>query len=498
MRMNKFLLLFLGIYILLSIFVFDPKLYTGGDNAVYIILAESIVDGKGYRNVSLPEEPPHTQFPPGFPLLLSLPILLFGPNIIILKLIVFLTSIGAFIFMYKICGFLFREEVVYIMPFYLSIPIFMTYNHWILSEMPFLCLSLGALYFFIRAEVGKKYLFIISFFLSFCAFFIRTAGVSLIAGILFLLLIKRNYRYFCIFLSVFLILSVPWYIRNIHVAGQVSYIDQLLAKNPYSMELGRINFYEFLARVRFNLVFYSFTLFPKALLPIFDESGSLTLTLLGSIFLLLTFIGFIRRIRNIGLIEIYFIFGVIMVLGWPKSWSSQRFLLPILPIFIIYVYFGLLWLGKKLKLVIVVYMLIGICIVVNLLHVGALTKNTIVNNKKYLSGDKYAGYESEWRAYFEAIELIKKKVPTDRIIMARKPEFVYLTSRHKSFTYPFTINSNKMKYAIKKSDFIIIDNFPLLYQTRYYLLPILRKDPDDYVIVGITREPGFYVLQVLK
>ncbi|MGB9721929.1 MAG: hypothetical protein ACPL28_10685, partial [bacterium] len=58
--------IFLLIYTILSLLLFDPKLFTGGDNAVYIILAESITTGKGYKNIYLPEQPPHTQYPPGF------------------------------------------------------------------------------------------------------------------------------------------------------------------------------------------------------------------------------------------------------------------------------------------------------------------------------------------------------------------------------------------------------------------------------------------------
>ncbi len=108
---HKLLLLFLFIYIVLSFFLFDPKLFSGGDNAVYIILAESIVSGEGYKDMYMPDEPPHSQYPFGFPIMLSVPILIFGTNIILLKLLLLLTGLGSVCFMYKIGEYLFRVIV---------------------------------------------------------------------------------------------------------------------------------------------------------------------------------------------------------------------------------------------------------------------------------------------------------------------------------------------------------------------------------------------------
>ncbi|MEO0216723.1 MAG: glycosyltransferase family 39 protein, partial [candidate division WOR-3 bacterium] len=149
------------IYIILSILLFDPKLFTGGDNAVYVILAKSIISGKGYRNIERPEEPLHTQYPPGFPLLLSIFILVFGENIIILKFLILLIGSGALFFMTKIIQIIFKDHAKIVVLFYLSIPIFIIYNHWLLSEIPFLFFSLGALYFSLKNSAKNNSLYFI-------------------------------------------------------------------------------------------------------------------------------------------------------------------------------------------------------------------------------------------------------------------------------------------------------------------------------------------------
>ena len=62
----------LFVHLVLSILVFDPRLHLGGDNAHYISLARSILSGKGYKAIYSPGEPPHTQYPFGYPVLLAM------------------------------------------------------------------------------------------------------------------------------------------------------------------------------------------------------------------------------------------------------------------------------------------------------------------------------------------------------------------------------------------------------------------------------------------
>ena len=52
------------LHVALAVLVFDPKPFVGGDNAGYIILAESIETGQGYRDIHIPGAPRHGQYPP--------------------------------------------------------------------------------------------------------------------------------------------------------------------------------------------------------------------------------------------------------------------------------------------------------------------------------------------------------------------------------------------------------------------------------------------------
>ena len=120
------------------------------------------------------------------------------------------------------------------------------------------------------------------------------------------------------------------------------------------------------------------------------------------------------------------------------------------------------------------------------------------DNIKYLQGDKYAGYSPDWKNYFEVIEWIKWNTPKDKVIMARKPEFIYLLSRHKSLNWPFTTDYSVIRDEIKRSDYVVLDNFSWTPLSKRLLEPVLQKEIRNIQFVYRTSEPRFYLIKVLK
>jgi len=52
--------------------IFDGKLFLGGDNANYFILAEGLSSGQGFTQISSPNMTPGNHFPPGYPFIMSI------------------------------------------------------------------------------------------------------------------------------------------------------------------------------------------------------------------------------------------------------------------------------------------------------------------------------------------------------------------------------------------------------------------------------------------
>jgi len=495
-KKRTLLLLILFIYLVLSMFLFDPKLSTGGDNAIYIILGESISTGKGYKNIHMPDESEHTQYPFGFPLLLALFMLIFGSNVIGLKVFIFLFGCGVTYFMYKISSYLLKENIILVMLFYLSIPIFVLYNHWVYSEIPFLFFSLGALHFLLKAQKDKSQFYYISFGFATYAFFIRTAGISLIIAIMIFLLIRKEFKYFGIFLLIFAAVFIPWQIRNMGIVSEGNYLDQLVAKDPYRLELGRVTPYELLLRMRKNFSLYAYTILPMTVFPLFNPGSRAIVA--GVILIIFTIIGLMTTTKKFTIIKLYFILTILMILAWPSDWSSDRFLLPILPFFILYIFVAIHSFNEKIRLKYLSHIVIGIFVALNVIDLVPRIKDTITDNIEYVRGDKYAGYMTDWKCYFVIIELVKETVPEDNIIMARKPEFVYLVSRRKSFLFPFTTDHDELMQAIMHADYIIFDSFLWSGTTKRVLWPVLEQHPELYDIVCKTNDLDFFLLKVEK
>ena len=178
----------------LCLLLFDPKLHTGGDSATYMLLAESIATaGDGY-SLHVDPGPPvaHTKYPPGYPLALAPLVALFGRNLVVLKLLsVVFTAASVVVFglMTRRAGWLpgggearpegpvsgqgangvretgeggaaGRSRRLLASPwFWLALafavsPGVIDYSRWMLSEAPFLLVTLFALWMMREDEAG--------------------------------------------------------------------------------------------------------------------------------------------------------------------------------------------------------------------------------------------------------------------------------------------------------------------------------------------------------
>ena len=78
------------LHLLLALAVFDPTVFTGGDNAAYLSLAHSLLERHAYISTWEPLLPAHTQYPPVFPGMIALGLLLGVSSWVGVKLIVVL------------------------------------------------------------------------------------------------------------------------------------------------------------------------------------------------------------------------------------------------------------------------------------------------------------------------------------------------------------------------------------------------------------------------
>ncbi|HTW92426.1 MAG TPA: phospholipid carrier-dependent glycosyltransferase [bacterium] len=509
----------LGLYVVLSILLFDPKLGTFGDNAIYLILGKSLAGGNGYRDLYLPGAPVHTQYPPGFPVILAgITLLCGGVNVLAAKLFVVLTGIGAMFFIYRLCELTFPKRAWPIMALFASVPALVENNHWVLSEMPFLLATVAALYCLVLADQRSRAtavrLRVGACGLAVAASFIRTAGVAVVLGVLLFFLVRRRYRELVLLVLLFAAATLPWQLHNTGAGHTQPYLEQLLARQPYSLEQGRAGISDWALRVWQNLRDYAATVIPRMLFPTRDDSWYEIIS--GIILSLLAAIGFLRSFRKpasqtpvgqlaskapvgrVGALQSCAVFAAPLLLCWPNIWVSERLLLPFLPLVIVFLFYGLDWLGAKLGWRRFAPAFIGALVLANTVHMASLAGKAVSDNLGYLRGDRCSGYEVDWRRYFEAIDWIKAQTPADAVVMARKPEFVYLLSGRQSYCYPITTDSAKIKLSLRRCQYVLADNFQWTRTTPMLLMPVLHDNPGLWSLLFTTSPPKFYVLSVVQ
>ncbi len=489
-REKKSFLLFFSLALLLMILNFDTRYFLGGDNIRYLILAQSLITGQGYRDIHFPSSPPHTTYPPGFPLLLGPFLLLFGENYPLLNTLPLFFAIFALLIFHQILKNSKNSELATIYPLILltSSPIFLQYSHTLLSEMPFIFFSLLAFYLFQRYEKKSSFSFLLFSFLALTfSLFIRTAGIGIFPAFFFYLLLKKRYKELFLILFIFLLFFLPYLFRNSRVGGP-GYLELFTYKNPYHPEEGRISLSDYLGRVGENFYLYTFFVFPQMLFPY--NLPSPLFFLIGLTSLIFFFFGFYHSLKRGDLLFLlYLLFSLFILYSWPPVWTGDRFLLPLFPFLLYYLFLGLKILFKRSPSL--------ITLLFGLILLGYLVKdiNTIQENLSvnlaHLRGDKYAGYPLDWIRYFQACEWLKENTEEEAIIASRKPEFVYFLTKRKSFLYKFSNEPKDILLDLKEkgATHLLFDQFFWTNTSLRYLSPLLREFSNNFEPLHSTDYP---------
>ena len=236
--------LLVGLNLVCSALLFDPKLDTGGDNAAYINLAGSMLNPQtGFATTFAPGEPkPHTLAPFGYPLLLSPLIALFGQNILLLKFFsVLLAAASVLLFCVLIRPLTVPLYWLSLCATFAVNPLLAAYSHLILSEVPYLFFSLLSLWLLQRSETENsntvnKWFWLAILCLGFTAH-IRSIGLALPLAAAASLALRRHWRRLTLFSLSLALLLLPWMGRNYAVVDDhAGYGQQFLLKYSYDPE----------------------------------------------------------------------------------------------------------------------------------------------------------------------------------------------------------------------------------------------------------------------
>lgn len=438
-----------AVSLLVALARFDPLLFTGGDNVHYYALAEALATGRGYVDLVAPGAPAHTQYPPGYPALLVPFHLLSGGSIVSLKLVSWLAG-GALLG--AVWSLARRDPAV---PGWIAAAAvwgvglfgaFQLYAHRALSDMPYVALVTWTLAVVqpVGEDEGDDRLdvrWLGGCGLALAAFTVRTAGVTILAGLVAWALAKGRWRRggIAAFASASAVAGWFAWTRRGGAEGAV-YLEQLASTNPLDPggeARGWTATVSGLAeRFGETAVEYATYQFPQLFWPIDPPpppARAFALVVGGALLAWGAWTA-LRR-RGASPWDGYVLATLALLPFWP--WLGDRYVLTLVPFLWIWILLGLDDLaGRLFDRTAVAIGAAGVVVAILLGHALAAVPDQWPRTRAWLRGDELAGYDPFWSDYFESARWIGRSTPPDAIVLARKPRLAWFWSRRPAVTYP--------------------------------------------------------------
>lgn len=506
----------------LGLLLWEPTLFEGGDNAGYMILGEALRSGEGYRDLYLPGEPLHAKYPPFYPALLGILGWLGGVQLFKLLSLAFTTGAVA------LTARLGREMAGTVPALAAAAvlalnPVLLEYAHWILSEAPFVFLVLLALAL-LPAESGRVHAAGLA--AAAAAFLTRTAGLPLLIAAAAVPLLRRRGRRAGLAAGVGAATAGGWALyQGLADPGQPGYLRQLVLADPYDPAAGTAGPADLLQRAAENLWSYAGSVLPGSLTGAAptSEAASAVPVLLGLAVSGLALAGWILRARRrIGYAELFALLYAGLIVVWPQVWTDRRFLLPLLPLILLYAAhaageaaaraFGRRGSGagtaggpengggKRVEPSLhptpgaAGALGLGLLLAVpGLADAAARIPDRIACVARYRAGDPCV--VPELASFYAAARWAREHTEPDAVIANRKPTLFYWHSRRKGDVYRYSSEPALVLRSLEAmgATHVVVDR--LSATTVRYLLPAIRAHRDRFEIVYPGGEPPTPILR---
>lgn len=483
------------IHAIAAMLAFHQMPFSGGDDATYISLAKSLLERHDYTDIWDPALPPHTQYPPIFPLIISGGLALGLTPAVGLKVLAVVISTLA---IFASCVWLTRTTtrgVAIGAGFFIAIsPEVLRLGQEVLSDPAFWLFSVLALIAWDRAgkDAGERRdspmpagIVVAGAAATLAAYFTRSAGAPLLFAVFVWLALRRQYRAILIMAA----MSAPpiflWWLRGrTHGAG--GYLAPFLSVDPYNPALGKVTLGKMIERVGENASKYG-SLHLSRMVFGTPRTG----IVFGAAFAIAMIYGWVKRIRKPGLAEIWLPVYLALVILWPVTWSGARFLFPVIPVIALYVGETIADLAKAAshpKIFAAALLIAGI------ITAGPDLKRQFktgsVCREAYDNGEDFACLEPAFRDLFLSAERTRGMLPENSVVISRKPTIYFLHSGYRSRVYPFyAVPDSLFNLATQiHAKFLLIDQVGDL--APKFLHPVLLARRDDFCIIPELSYPN--------
>jgi hypothetical protein len=301
------------------------------DDGIFYVSAKSLASGNGYRIESLPEDAAQSKFPPLYPAFLSLVWRLnpkFPSNLSLATVASWLALLACLWLarlLYKGSGF--TPTKLWISMALLGLnPYMILFGTRLFSEIPFTALVLAT--FLVARRPGNRAILYAGSFAA-AAFLTRTAGIAVVASVLTLLLLRRDYLRAKLFALVTLPVILAWgfWSGTHHATGDLTLTYYT---NYLGFQFANVGWDNILVVLWKNAdqILYSIG---SLIIPKVVENT--LVKMLTDVVAVAMIMGVVRMARKGTLVDyaVFSIFSTAILLVWHYP-ATERFVLPMFPL----------------------------------------------------------------------------------------------------------------------------------------------------------------------
>ena len=432
--------------ILFGILLFDVKISTGGDDSGYIEMASNFINGRAFPS----------WHGPLYPIFLSLPMLIFGVKVVLLKLFSFVFIIGHLVLFY----FAFRR---FVSPSLLAlVMLIVSVNSTLMyfasqtySEAMYMFLQSLVVLLFLRAYQvtiasgnttfkDQAFQWLITGFFVFLASLTRNIGIIGLFVMVLYLLIEKQWKASVMLTMAYAVFLIPFRIYKSMVwdAGKpegTGQFTEILLKNPYNKAQGVEDFSGMIVRFFENARLYLSKHFMISLGlhdPFStDKSWLITVIIIG-IFLMALYFAF-KKSRIMLFVALYLGASVSATFfALQQSWDQIRMVIIYIPMLLLFLAWGIQQLAARKGFGFLYIVLPGLLILIFFKTLGLTVDKAKSNQKvlkKNLAGNLYYGFTPDWQNFLLMSEWVGQHVPDTAVVASRKPSMSYIYSKGRDF-----------------------------------------------------------------
>ncbi|MBW3572655.1 MAG: phospholipid carrier-dependent glycosyltransferase [Gemmatimonadetes bacterium] len=484
------------LHAVLALLALDPTPHNGGDNAAYLALARSLLERGTYQELWDPALRLHTQYPPGWPLLLAGAMAAGVRPWVGFKVLSILFSAAAVALSYLWARRVTTPGAALGVATILALsPGVVDLARWELSDVPFWAFTMLALWAFARipdapepgaqpsageAGAGGWGALALASAAVLLAYVTRSAGVPMVVAAAGWLAWRRRWRALALFAAVVGPFAAAWWARG-RTVGDASYAGHLWHVDPYNPALGTVTFGGMLQRIARNVVEYTGDHLPYLLI---GNRMTVAAAIVGIAVVVLSAVGWGMRLRRAGLAETWLPLYLGLVLVWPAEWSGERFLLPALPVLLVCTAEVVRAGGRRMgQPVLLGAALVGVLALGGAPRLVQKIQFAASCRQAYGAGDPHPCVSGVWQEYLELAASLRGRLPEDAAVLSRKPTLFWVHSGYRSRVYPFTSHPDTLLAHARRAgaEYVLLDK--LDHMSATYLTSVLMQRPHAFCVV---------------